>query len=65
MIERVEAKVYKEKLICDECGGEMQLEGGAVMMSNPPLFSHQCTNCGKRENVRGYKYPNIHFEEVE
>ena len=64
MIERVEVKTYKEKLICDKCGGEMESEGGAVMMSNPPLFSHQCNNCGYRENVMGYRYPNVHYEEV-
>lgn len=63
MIERVEVKTYKEKLICEKCGGEMEATGEAHL-TNPPQFLHLCQSCGYTESIRGIKYPTLHYEEV-
>lgn len=64
MIKRVKCEVYKETLMCDNCGAEMQW-GGKSLRSSLAQSSYYCPNCGEIINTAGDVYPNIFFEEEE
>lgn len=61
MVKRIKVQTYKEVLICDKCGGEMQWTG-ETLTSNPAQYPHYC-QCGHKENIK-YTYPNLHYEEI-
>lgn len=52
-----EVKTIIIRMQCDKCGkGFMEPYGGAVLMSNPPLYPHKCSCCGHTENYT-VQYP--------
>lgn len=59
MIETEEVRVFKDTLICDYCGTEMEFSG-LVLTLCPPKFEHICPKCGKKVNPRE-KYPLIRY----
>ena len=61
MIKQTEVKVFKEKLICDDCGEEMK-STGVVLMTYPVQYPHVCL-CGKKTTL-SEKYPRIAYEEI-
>lgn len=63
MIKSKEVKVYQDKLYCPICESEMEFTG-AVLLSNPAQYEHECPKCGKRLNL-SKSYPCIRYEEVE
>lgn len=56
---KTEVKSYRIDLIC-ECGYPMSFTG-RILTSNPPLYPHECQQCGINENKR-IKYPYIKTE---
>lgn len=56
-----EVKTVLTKMYCD-CGGEM-LPNGNVLCSYPPLYTHECTKCGKTESYHD-RYPKVTYKEV-
>lgn len=60
MIKTKEVRVFKDTLICDNCGTEMVFSG-IVLTSCPPMFEHICPKCGKKVNPRE-EYPLIRYE---
>lgn len=55
----IKVETFRVEYECDECGnGKMEFNG----VSNPtwpPLYHHDCTNCGANQVFRGEKYPKI------
>lgn len=47
---------------CDACEGDVQSTGRALM-SNPPIYLHECVNCGKEYRFRTH-YPTLVYETV-
>ncbi len=63
MEKKREVKVYKVDLFCDECGGEMYSQG-ISLMSNPPMYLHECKECGAVLSPSSL-YPKIVYENKE
>lgn len=63
---RTELKVvaYLEEMECDVCEiGKMEAKTGTMLMSSPPQYPHECSNCGSWSNY--YKsYPSKSFYAV-
>jgi predicted RNA-binding Zn-ribbon protein involved in translation (DUF1610 family) len=55
-IQQVEVKVYKEYLVCDDCGEKM-IWNGLTLTSYPEQYDHHCPGCGKVERTKGACYP--------
>lgn len=56
------------RYICEFCNaGEMKVDtsGGSVqvVLTNPPLIPHKCTNCGKTMQLPK-SYPYVEWEEL-
>lgn len=60
--ENVEVKTYKEKLLCNKCGAEVEATGDLELTSHPPLYLHECTKCGNRISSNT-KHPRIYYVE--
>lgn len=63
---RTELKVvaYIEEMTCDVCGiGKMEAKTGTMLMSNPPKYPHECSNCGRRSHYTK-SYPCKSFDAV-
>ena len=54
-----EIKPVRYVAICD-CGGEYEYTG-AVLLSNPPLYVHECCRCHLRTNLKSIS-PEIRYE---
>jgi hypothetical protein len=52
----VDVKIILIKAYCDECEGTVKYTGEAFMTC-PPLYIHECDDCGKVFKVRGEIYP--------
>lgn len=63
-IKRLEVKVYREYLLCDNYGETMKVRGHELL-SDPPQFDHQCPKCGKTEQTRDQYYPRLIYVEQE
>lgn len=67
-INKMSEKIYDVKTIsvdymCDICKvGKMKFTG-SMLASNPPLWKHECDNCGAVLNLR-YEYPLIRYERI-
>ena len=48
--------------ICD-CGGEYEYTG-SCLLSNPPLYVHECNRCHIQTNLKSIS-PNICYEQKE
>lgn len=40
------AQLILVEYVCDECQQGLMRPNGVMLMSNPPQYPHQCTNCG-------------------
>ena len=58
-----EVKVFEVKMQCEKCNGEME-QSGNILLTNPPLYPHNCNKCGYAENYR-IQYPNIAYKRIE
>ena len=43
---------------CPACGTGYMRPNGIVKTSNPPWYTHRCTNCGNEQDY-GVRYPFI------
>lgn len=59
-IVREPISTYVDKLICENCGGEMKQKGDVCLMSEPPKFTHICETCGN-SIITNERYPAIRF----
>lgn len=64
MIKRIPVQAFRERLFCDECGGEM-VSTGTAHPTGPIQYPHRCSKCGKTKTVRGMLYPRIVYEEAD
>jgi len=63
MEKRVEVKTILVRLMCDECGHEMNFTG-ECLTSYPPQYPHKCCNCPHKTNVLGHTYPYTENVEI-
>lgn len=56
---------YKIKAMCPLCPTGEYFPTGQAYPTNPPLFEHECNECGERIRVRGKQYPQIIYKELE
>lgn len=59
-----EVKMFSVDMICDKCNeGKMEYKDGMMLLTDPPKFSHSCSNCGHVETYL-YKYPRLEYEYI-
>ena len=65
MINEIITKVipYKVKAMCPLCTTGEYLPTGQAYFTTPPLYEHECNECGERIGVRGKQYPEIIYKE--
>jgi predicted RNA-binding Zn-ribbon protein involved in translation (DUF1610 family) len=63
-IQKLEIKVYKEYLLCDDCGEKM-IWNGMTLTSYTAQYDHSCPKCGKTERIRGQCYPQLIYTDKE
>lgn len=56
---RCEFKTYIIHAFCD-CGGRY-VSSGITLTRYPPLYPHECADCGKKENFNE-NYPRTEYE---
>ena len=56
-----ETRTFKIKVHCD-CGGQFFYNGNSLM-TNPPQYAHECSDCGVTDTFPE-QYPRDHTEEV-
>jgi hypothetical protein len=56
-----ETRTFKIKVHCD-CGGQFFFNGNALM-THPPMYAHECSDCGITETFSD-QYPMDHTQEV-
>jgi hypothetical protein len=62
MERRTEVKTYQVDYICDDCESGVMAFTGRTLLSHPPQYEHQCTQCGMTRYFRGVTYPKIVYE---
>ena len=45
---------------CDKCGDGYYRPEGAMLLSDPPQFNHNCTECGDQKTFTE-KYPTVRY----
>ena len=58
----IEVRTFNVTLMCD-CGGEMRTNG-ITLTTNPPMYPHTCTACGRTDTLTGECYPTTETVEV-
>lgn len=54
---------YCIEYICDKCGiGKMQVMS-ITLLVNPPIYPHQCDECGARQEFKE-SYPTIRYKDA-
>jgi hypothetical protein len=56
-------KTVQVDMACGKCGNGVMRPTGRVLMSSPPWYVHECSNCKAWENYR-QRYPYIKYEET-
>lgn len=56
MEERNEVKVYKVKMICENCGNGYMNPTGVCLTSYPAQYPHKCEECGAVNYRKIYPY---------
>lgn len=61
-----EVKVFKIKMICEDCipYGAEYLPTNTISFSNPPKYEHKCNRCGDIK-IFDCVYPKIVYTEIE
>lgn len=59
-----EVKVKQVDYICPECENGSMRPTGHVLSMDPPLYQHECTNCGNIIEIKGKTYPYVEYEEI-
>jgi hypothetical protein len=59
-------RVIQINYICDTCeeGEMLPTSRSVLLLTNPPLLSHVCNNCGKSKNFKA-EYPIIGYEKID
>lgn len=52
--------VLVDRLLCDDCGAEMQW-GGQIYTTYPPQYPYTCPKCGNQQSV-DKTYPTYYLE---
>lgn len=63
-INKYNAKVIIEELLCPKCKLETMKSSNFVYACDPPRYRYECTKCGEVV-VTDKAYPNYYFEKTE
>lgn len=59
-----EVKTFTVRYKCDICNKGYLESTGVALLSYPPQYPHDCSNCGKGK-VFKHKYPFMDYEVIE
>jgi tRNA(Ile2) C34 agmatinyltransferase TiaS len=62
MVRIKEVKTYREILLCDECGTEMETSG-FCFDTLPPIYPYDCPKCHYKLESE-IRYPRVVYKEI-